>query len=230
MRNLIIVLLSGFILSCIASAGWAQGNNLLAEGNRLYQQKKYKEAMDAYMDALKKNPSSIPGMFNLSNTLYQLGQADKARSLLENTIKSSKDSNTTANANYNIGNTFMNQRNWDSAIEAYKKALRLNPQDTNAKYNLSYAQAMKQKDNQDKKNDKKDKKDNKEDKNKEDKNKADKNNKDQQDKEQKQEPQPGKLSEQQADQILNTLQQDEKNLRDKKQKAQGVPARLEKDW
>lgn len=251
----IVIILSGFIMVCISATCRAQDRSLVEEGNRLYQQKKYKEAMDAYMEALKKNPSSVPGMFNLSNAMYQLGQTEQARTLLENTIKSSKDSNITASAQYNIGNTFMSQRNWDGAIEAYKKALRLNPQDANAKYNLSYALAMKQKEDQNKKNDQKNKdgKDNKEkkddknkqdnkndkdkqEKDKQDKDKQDKENKDKQDKgqgdqeQQKQEPQPSKMSEQKADQMLKILQQDEKDLRDKKQKAKGVPVKLQKDW
>ncbi len=41
---------------------------------------------------------------------------------------------------------------------------------------------------------------------------------------------PSKLTEKQADQILNALNQEEKKLRDKKEKGRGQAVKLEKDW
>lgn len=43
-------------------------------------------------------------------------------------------------------------------------------------------------------------------------------------------PMPSRLSKQQADQILNALQQEEKKLREKKEQGNGQPIPLNKDW
>jgi ABC-type Fe3+-hydroxamate transport system substrate-binding protein len=38
------------------------------------------------------------------------------------------------------------------------------------------------------------------------------------------------LSEKQAEQLLNALQQEEKKLQDKMKKEKGAPVRMQKDW
>lgn len=241
-----ILTLAACIISCSAQA---QTNKFVREGNKLYEQKKYKEAASDYQKALTKDPTYVPGLFNLGNTLYQQKQYDAARKVMNATAKTTTDKNSKAGVHYNIGNTYMQEQKWEDAVEAYKQALRNNPQDPDAKYNLSYAEEMLKKQNQDKKKNDDKNKDNKkdqqkkdqQDKDKKDKDK-DKDKKDQQDKDQQdknkdqdkdqQHPQsqPSKLSQQQADQLLNALQQEEKKLQDKMQKAKGVPVKTEKDW
>jgi len=238
---------------------YAQERKMVKEGNKLYENKDYKAAAEAYQKALQKNPSYTPGLFNLGNSLYQQKQFEQARKVLDATAKSSKEKDGKAAANYNIGNTYMQEQKWQEAVDAYKKALRNNPQDADAKYNLSYALSkLKQEQNggggkdnkdQDKKDDKKDNKDNKDqnkDQNKDNKDQKgdDKKEQDKQDDKQDQQdkkegdkdkgerpqPQPSKLTEQQADQLLNALQQEEKKLQDKMQKEKGIPLKVEKDW
>jgi Ca-activated chloride channel family protein len=230
----------------------AQGEKQVRNGNKLYEQKKYKEASAAYQQALQKNPGYLPGMFNLGNSLYQQKQYDASRKVLNAAAKTSKDKLGKAGANYNIGNTYMSEQKWQEAVDAYKQALRNNPQDADAKYNLSYALQMLKKQQGGGGNDNKDNKD-KNDKNKDQQNKdqqnKDKDNKDKDDQNKDQEnkdnqgkpdqdkgekddqrPQPSKLSQQQAEQILNALQQEEKKLQDKMQKEKGIPVKNDKDW
>lgn len=255
MRGYLLSIL--FCIGCVWTA--AAQNHDLRIGNKLYEQKKYKEATQAYMDAIKKNPNNATGLFNLGNALYQQKQYDATRKALEAAAKVSKDKGSRSAADYNTGNTYMQERKWEDAISSYKQALRNNPQDADAKYNLSYAEQMlkkqqqngggknnKQDKNQQNKQDKNNQQQNKDDKQKQDQNKGgDKDKKDQQDKgdqnkdqnkqddkDQQQQPQsqPSKLSEKQADQLLNALQQEEKKLQDKMQKAKGVPVKVEKDW
>lgn len=239
-----------FILMSIGCTISHAQKTQVREGNKLYEEKKYQEATESYKKALIKNPTYTPGLFNLGNALYQQKNFEASRNVMANTAKQSADKNIKADANYNIGNTYMQEKKWDDAINAYKQTLRDNPQDEAAKYNLSYAQAMKkQQNNNDKNKDKKNDKDNKDNKDKNDKDKGqDKKdnqnkqddqkqnqNQDNQDKQddkkgeqQKQQPQPSKLSEQEADQLLNALSRDENKLHDKKEKA--VPVKLDKDW
>ncbi len=260
LRNHILNISSSFntvrvsvvILLCLLFSvnGYSQSNRFLQQGNKLYEQQNYKEATANYLKALSKDPTNTPGLFNLGNSLYQQKQYDSSRKIMAATAKTAKDNNSKAAANYNIGNTYMSQQKWEEAVSAYKETLRKNPQDVDAKYNLSYAeQMMKKQQNQDKDKNKQDKKDqnkDQKDKDKQDKKDQDKDKKDQdkQDKDQKddkdkkdeqkkdQQPQsqPSKLSQQQADQLLNALQQEEKKLQDKKKKEKGIPVKLQKDW
>jgi tetratricopeptide (TPR) repeat protein len=241
----VLLLLSG------AKEADAQINRYLTNGNQLYEQQKYKEAAANYEKALARDPNNATGLFNLGNSYYQQKQYDSSRKIMEATAKMSKDKNGQAAANYNIGNSYMAQQKWEDAVRAYKETLRKNPQDADAKYNLSYAEAMMKKQQQDKKDnkdnkdkqdkqnkDQKDKDKQKQDNKDQDKDKKDKDqqqdNKDQKDKQDKdqQEPQgqPSKLSQQQADQLLNALQQEEKKLQDKMKKEKGVPVKMQKDW
>lgn len=232
-----------YILVCMlmTQVAFAQTRKLVAEGNKLYEQKQYKQASDNYLKALSKDSTNIPGMFNLGNALLQQKQYDAARKVLSNSARLEQDKNGKAAADYNIGNTYMAEQKWEEAIDAYKKALRNNPQDTDAKYNLSYAQQMLKKNggggkdknkkdkNKDKNKEDKDEKDNK-DKQDEQQDKNNKDNKDKKDEQQKPQSQPSKLTEKQAEQLLNALQQEEKKLQDKHKKAKGIPVKVEKDW
>ena len=245
-----LTFITSLILVLLPVMGIAQTNRFLQQGNKLYDQKKYDEATANYLKALQKDPNNTTGLFNLGSALYQKKQFDSSRKIMSATANAIKDKNGKAAANYNIGNTYMAQRKWEDAVSAYKSTLRNNPQDADAKYNLSYAEQMLKKEQEkknDKKNDKKDQKDQNKDKQQQDKDKQDKDkkdNKDQkdkqdqgkgdkdkpEDKDQKPEGQPSKLSQQQADQILNALQQEEKKLQDKLKKEKGIPVKMDKDW
>src|ERR1043165_5855912 len=99
------------LIACtIYGNAYAQTNRYVREGNKLYEQKKYKEAAVDYQKALAKNPTYLPGMFNLGNSLYQQKQFDAARKVLNATAKTAKDKESKAGANYNIGNTYMQEQ------------------------------------------------------------------------------------------------------------------------
>ena len=231
------------IMILLSTMAMAQNNtnSLLQQGNKLYDQKRYDEATANYLQALKKDPNNATGLFNLGSALYQKKQYDSSRKLMVATADAIKDKGGKSAAHYNIGNTYMAQRKWEDAIASYKNTLRKNPQDADAKYNLSYAEEMLKKD----KNDKKDKQkqdQQKQDKPQQDKDKKDKDKKDKQDQQkendkdkkeqQDQQPQsqPSKLTEQQAEQMLNAVQQQEKKLQDKLKKEKGMRVKMDKDW
>ena len=243
-RTIRCLITSVFLLLLVSNISYGQTNRYLQQGNKLYEQQNYKEAAADYAKAISRDPNNTPGLFNLGNSLYQQKQFDSSRKVLAATERLAKDKPGKAAVNYNIGNTYMSQQKWEDAANAYKQTLRNNPQDADAKYNLSYAEEMMKKQNQQNKDKKQDKQDkNKKDKDKQnqqnkdqDKNKQDKDQKDSKDKGEKdkeqQQPQsqPSKLSQQQADQLLNALQQEEKKLQDKMKKEKGVPVKMQKDW
>jgi tetratricopeptide (TPR) repeat protein len=233
--------LSVIPLLLLCAATHAQEHRLVRKGNELYMQQKYAAAAKAYQEALQRQSTFTPGVFNLGNALIQQKQYDAARKVMANAAKTSKDPLVQSGANYNAGNTFMSEQQWQQAVDAYKQALHKNPQDADAKYNLSYALAkLKQqqgggngKDNQKNNQQNKDNKNN-QDKQKNDKNKQQQQKQDQNDQQQQQQqrpqPQQSKISEQQADNLLKALQQDERKVQDKMQQGKATPVRMEKDW
>lgn len=207
-------------------------------GNKLYANGKYKEASAAYEKALHDNKNKET-QYNLGNSLYQQKEYEKANKQFEEVVRNVKDKSLKAASNHNIGNTFLEQKKWDEAIQYFKQSLKEHPTSQDTKYNLAYAQAMKK--NQDKQDKNKDKKDqDKKDKNNKPEDKKDdqqpqkpedkKENGDKEKEEQKPQPQPSKLTKDQADQLLNALNQEEKKLKEKKDKANGQPVKLDKDW
>lgn len=242
--RIVSLVIAAMILCCLSNVpAGAQERSLVRKGNELYSKQKYAEAAKAYQAALQKEPTFTPGAFNLGNSLVQQKQFDAARKVMDHAAKTSKDPAVQSGAHYNTGNTYMSEQQWQQAVDAYKSSLRKNPQDADAKYNLSYALAkLKQqqqqgggKDNQQKDNQSKNDKDQQQ---KDQQQKDDKKNGKQQqgegenDKHDQQRPQPqqSKISEQQADNILKALQQDERKLQDKMQQGKATPVRLEKDW
>jgi len=134
---------------------------------------------------------------------------DQASSQLNNASEKS-------NALYNKGVVYQNDKKLPECIEAYKEALKLAPDNEDARQNLQKAlqqqQQQQQKNNQDKK-------------------KQDNNQQKKEKKEEEPKPQPSKLTKQDADNKLKALMQQEKNLQDKLHKVNAAAVnKPEKDW
>lgn len=242
MKQLVIVL---FLILPGLQLFAQQDRSLVKKGNELYQQQKYKDAEAAYRQALVKRKTA-EGNFNLGDAEYKQKQFDKAAEQYNQLAEKSKDPAVAAGAYHNLGNTLMQGNKLKESIEAYERSLINNPNDEQTRYNLAYAQEkLKNQQQQDKnknKNDKNNKdknKDNKDkDKNKDkkdqDKDKKDQDKKDQnkdQNQQQKQQQQP-KISKEDAQRMLDALQNDEKATQDKlkNQKLKGAKKQVGKDW
>ncbi|CAA0151455.1 Aerotolerance regulator BatC [Tenacibaculum maritimum] len=229
---------------------------LLREGNKLYNLQKYTDASVAYKKALGKNSKYDKASYNLGNAFYQEKNYKEAIPQFELTAKTAKDKFTKAEAYHNIGNAMLEQKKYQEAVDAYKNALRNNPNDDETRYNLAVAQKSLKKENQKNKNkDQQDKQDKnkKDDQQKEeqkdkkdqqkggkDKGQQNQDKKDDQQKEnqknkkdeQQQKPQQGKMSPQQVKQLLESLNNEEKKTQKKMnvKKSKGKKIKQEKDW
>lgn len=144
------------------------------EGNELYNQLKFKEAEIAYKKGLSKNPNYPTASYNLGNSIYQQDRNKEAVSQFELVEKTFKEKESKAEAYHNMGNSFMKDKQYEKAVEAFKNSMRNNSKDDETRYNLAMAQELLKKqeqDNKDNKDDKKDNKDQKDDKNKDKKDK-----------------------------------------------------------
>jgi len=117
----------------------AQVNGLLKEGNRNYNKQKYDAAEKLYNDALDKEPDSYNANFNKGDALFKQGKYKEAAGYFDRASGLEKDRTKAEQGYYNLGNSYLKQNEYEESITAYKKALKINPDDLHAKYNLSYA-------------------------------------------------------------------------------------------
>lgn len=247
MKQLVIIIL--FLL--VGSWAFAQQEkSLVHKGNELYQQKKYTEAEAAYRKAVAKK-KNMEGNFNLGDALYKQKKFGDAGEQFNQLAEGSANKAVAAKAYHNLGNSFLENKKLQESIDAYKKSLINNPKDDETRYNLAYAQEkLKQQQQQDKKNnknqDKKNQDKNKKDQDKKDQDKKDqdkknqdqnkkdqdKQNQDKKDQKDGQQPQPNKLSKEDAERMLDALNNDEKQTQDKlkNKKLKGAKVRIAKDW
>ena len=238
MKNLLAILSLFFI--ALGTSLFAQSTrSMINDGVDQYHQKKYSDAEVNFKKGLEKAPDSFQGNFNLGDAYYKQLRYDDALKQYQTSLSKTNNEDLKSKAYHNIGNSLLKTEKYKESIDAYKNALKLNPNDNDTKYNLSYALNMlnQKQDQKDKnKNDKnkdqdKDKKD--QDKKDQDKKDQNKDNKDQDKKDQQkqpQQPEKNKISKEQAEQILNALKNDEKDLQKKLRKKVGVPVKTDKDW
>ncbi|MFN5319216.1 MAG: tetratricopeptide repeat protein [Bacteroidia bacterium] len=212
---LLSVLLSDFSLA-------QEENRFILKGNELYKKEKYADAEVEYRKALEKNRKSETAAYNLSNALYRQKRYKEAHALLDTLGKLKKSESEKSKIYHNMGNTFLQEKAYEQSIEAYKKALKHDSKAEDSRYNLSYAMKKLQQQQQQQ----------------EQKKQQQQQQQDQQKKENKQQQPPKQPDEKQqidknqADQMLDALNRNEKELRKKntKQKGkEGVPA-SGKDW
>jgi Ca-activated chloride channel homolog len=216
----------------ISFSGFAQKDvKLLRDGNKLYDQGKYKDAEMDYRKALELNKESEKGKFNLGTAVYQQKNFNEATKIYEDLSGRPLDKQTKAKIYHNYGNSLLESKQFEQSIAAYKNSLLNNPVDKDTKYNLEYAKSMLKKQQQQQQNQNKDKNQDK-DKDKKDQDKKDqKNQKKDQNKNQSQD-QNKKISKEDAERMLEALKNDEKKTmaKLKKTKAKVQQTVIEKDW
>ncbi len=212
---------------------------LVREGNRSYNSRKWAEAETQYRKAIARNGRNPQAVYNLGCALMMQQKDSMAMAQFESAAQLETNRLRRSRSYHNMGVVMQNHREYPKAIECYKMALRNNPQDDETRYNLALCQKMlkdqQKQQNQDNKN-KKDNKGKNKDKNKDkDKNKEDKDkNKNQdKDKNQNQDRQnQEKMSKDNATQLLNAAIQQEQATKQKLQKAMSQPRRkaYDKNW
>lgn len=208
----------------------------IRKGNRLFNDSVFVDAEVNYRKALEVNPKSTVSMYNLGNTLSQQQKAKEAMEQYAAASSIEKDKMKLAHIYHNMGVLLQAGKDYAKAVDAYKMSLRNNPADHETRYNLALAQKMlKDQQNQDQNQDKdkdQQKQEQKEDKDKDKQNDQKKDDKKEQQQPPKQDKQDNQMSKENAEQLLNSVMQDEKDVQDKVKKQQQViqSGRLEKDW
>jgi Ca-activated chloride channel family protein len=203
MKIRLTILLPFFI--CGNSYGQSQDvERIIQSGNDFYKKQQYEKAVSEYSKAVGTDSSNTTALFNLGNSLYKKNSRDEAINAYSDLATKTKETALRSNSYYNKGVVLGKQQKLEESIEAYKNALRQNPDNSEARENLQKAlQELKKKNPPPKK---------------------EKENK-------KQQQQQSKMSQKEAEQRLKLMEQKEKEvqqrLQKEKSKAGGGQA---KDW
>lgn len=234
-----------FVLIAIPAGLNAQAERkFIRQGNRAFDNGKYPVAEISYRKALEKDTSSIPAGYNLGNALYKEKQYEAAASRYEAMVQSQQETGARAGQFYNLGNALYQAGKYKESIEAYKNALRQVPGDKDAKHNLQLAmnklrEQQNQQNQQDQNKDqggKGDRKDQQQDAQNEQNQGQNENDEKQQNKGEGQQNEnqnvKGQISRQDAERILQALENEEKDVLKKvqDQKQPGRKAPVDKNW
>ncbi len=248
MRKILYIVL---LLNSVLLFGQEKDINLY-NGNQSFKEKKYADAeADFRVTESKKSPKKATAGYNLGNSVYRQNQQGEAQIKYIQALEHAKTKEEKHRIYHNLGNTFMLDKNYEAAAEAYKNALRNNPNDEETRYNYALAK-RKKKDNPPPKNNKKDNKggggqdkkpqpennknDKGNDKKDQDKNKGEDKKEDKGDGEKKEDknenPKPSGADKQRIDNILDAVNNAEKKVQDKvnAKKVKARPVSNEKDW
>lgn len=222
-----------------SSMGWIDPFvDKVREGNLLYHNGKYDEALDKYVNAQINSPN-IPQLdFNIADTQYKRGKYSEAAQLFEKVIKS-EDVEMKVQSSFNMGNTMYRQGKMKEALECYKKTLdfideaeqngssELEFLENDAKYNYEYVE-RKMREEEQRQQSRNEKEQPKEEDQKKDDEQTDKNKG--KDKEEQKPQKDKEPSEQESTQEKNETEKDEdiSQSRKDKQKDQSLEQQLQK--
>ncbi len=226
-RHITFAFISFFMMSMTCHA--QKESSDVRRGNSAYEDKHYTQAEIDYRRGLGKNKESFSANYNLGNALYKqgkfqdaIGQYLQAGKLANN----EKDKSRIASTLHNIGNSMYNMGQYDKALDSYKNALKLNPKDEETRYNMALTQLKLKQQQQNQQQDKQNQQNQQQQQQQQQEQKQD------QQQQQNQQPSPNQMSKEQAERLLQALQQDEKDVQKKVQMKQqrGGSSKTNKDW
>jgi Ca-activated chloride channel family protein len=199
------------------------------QGNKQFRQGDYPNAEVSYRKALEKNPRNAQAVYNLGNALMAQKKDSAAIEQFQSAAKMETNTLRKYQSFHNIGVICQTHKMYGEAIEAYKNALRLNPNDDETRYNLVLCKHQKQK--QDEQKQQQQQQQQQQQKQQQQQQKEDKKDQQKQNKEKQQQPNP-QMSKENAEQLLNAAIQNEKQTQERMKKVQQQPQRrsTEKNW
>lgn len=121
----------------------------LIKGNQYYEQQQYDLAEAQYRKALEYDERNVTAQYNLANSLHKQKKFNEAAEVLDQLTRRAKENSLRSSAHYNRGVAFTKLKMLEESIESYKAALRINPDDKEARENLQKAlRELKQKQQQ----------------------------------------------------------------------------------
>ncbi|NBW92825.1 MAG: tetratricopeptide repeat protein [Bacteroidetes bacterium] len=237
--------------------GPGDGKKKGRQGNALYGQEQYEEAMAAYQEGVGAVQEDGPGavhsglLNNLGAALYRTGDMEQAGIAFSSAATMALAPEDLVRASYNAGNAAFKAEQLEQALEHYRRALLNDPSNADAKFNYEFVkrqleeqqQNQEQQDQQDENQENQENENNQDQEGEQDEQQQEQDQQQQspddagqqQDQQQQQQEQqeredPTKLSEEEAQRILQALENEEEQLLRQVQKMKTRPRRVEKDW
>jgi Ca-activated chloride channel family protein len=151
-RELKTILRVVLVLASVQAASAESVREATSQGNKLYAQGNFNEAINQYDQALVESPQALEPKFDKANSYYRLDDLSNAMDLYRQVATESKDMKLVAKAKYNLGNTYFQQgskqkdsdprkaiKDMETAISSWRGALDIEPKDTKAAKNIEVA-------------------------------------------------------------------------------------------
>ena len=231
-----IILLLLTALSVSSYADNRQARKLIRKGNALYRADKRQEAQVDYLKAFRADSTDARVQYNLATSMFpqdyklvQKERCDTMAMMFERAAQAETNPLRKAKAYHNEGVAYQGVKDFGKAIEAYKNALRCNPNDDESRYNLVLCQRQLKNQGGGNNNQQQDKQDKQDQQDKQQQQQQQDKQKKQDQQQQQQEP---PMSKENAEQLLNAAMQREKETQKRMKEAQQQPQRrrIEKNW
>ncbi len=117
---------------------------MLLQGNALFEQKKFAEAMAFYQEFIDKYPSLYKVKLNVANCLMELQEYDKAIAEYQKVLcgltgeaPDKRDNKLMAQVYAGIGDAYLRQNKFKEAEQYFKKSIEIDPADHALAYNVA---------------------------------------------------------------------------------------------
>ncbi len=140
-QGVIGAMLAAALLGGCGTTAWRQ----VEEGNRAYEEQRYEDALDAYATAEESAPDDPAVDYNIANALHQLRRLEEASASASEALAAAleaDDPEVAGLAHFTLGNTSFRREQWEAARDSYMAALRVDPEDREAKANLELVLAI----------------------------------------------------------------------------------------
>jgi hypothetical protein len=151
-RRYKIVLVSLLLAAPMQLVRAGSVGQVVNEGNKLYKQGQYKEAINEYDKAATQSPDVVEPRFNKADSYFRLDDLQQAIDFYKAVAAESKDMQLVTKAKYNLGNSLFQQgvkltqtdsqkaiENMQSAIGSWRQSLDIDPTNEKAAKNIEVA-------------------------------------------------------------------------------------------
>ena len=130
-----------------------QSKNITWEANSQLNQNDFVNAEAEYRRAISKSEQNTAAPYNLGRAYYNRESFGEAFGRFKQASEKTSKKPVKHKAFHNMGNVYMKKKEYENAVEAYKQALRNNPNDEETRYNLALAKEMLKKQQDEQNND-----------------------------------------------------------------------------
>ena len=209
-------------LLCTNASAQKSYREYMRSGNKLYADSLYDKAEVEYRKALELDPNGSEALYNLGNALLRQNKAQDAMDQFTMAQERATDKSQLAQIHHNMGVICQASKDYAHAVELYKQALRENSTDHETRYNLAVAMKQLQNQQQQQQN---------QEENKENEQQEQEQQEQQQQEQQQPEENENEMSKENAEQLLESAMQDEKDVQERVKKMMQIRGKkLDKDW